>query len=142
MYTTNSHELSGQDALDYILSGKGKGTLIGKAARYTFKFNQPVDRDKVIFVSFLAGTDNETDYQYIGYISLANREFLPGKKGNPNHPAYRAFDWYLRALSAQSEKSLQATFLHEGVCGRCGRTLTNPESIVRGIGPECAKHRP
>jgi hypothetical protein len=25
-----------------------------------------------------------------------------------------------------------------GVCGVCGRTLTNPESIARGIGPSCA----
>jgi hypothetical protein len=28
---------------------------------------------------------------------------------------------------------------HEGRCGRCGRTLTVPESIESGIGPECAK---
>jgi len=26
-----------------------------------------------------------------------------------------------------------------GICARCGRTLTNPESIARGLGPECAK---
>jgi hypothetical protein len=29
---------------------------------------------------------------------------------------------------------------HEGKCCRCGRTLTTPESIERGIGPECVKH--
>ena len=27
-----------------------------------------------------------------------------------------------------------------GSCGHCGRTLTNPDSIVRGIGPVCASH--
>jgi hypothetical protein len=26
---------------------------------------------------------------------------------------------------------------HEGVCGRCARPLTDPESIARGIGPDC-----
>jgi hypothetical protein len=28
-------------------------------------------------------------------------------------------------------------FRHEGRCGRCGRTLTVPESIDSGFGPEC-----
>jgi hypothetical protein len=27
---------------------------------------------------------------------------------------------------------------HEGHCGRCGRTLTHPDSINTGYGPECA----
>jgi Family of unknown function (DUF6011) len=29
--------------------------------------------------------------------------------------------------------------LELGACGVCGRTLTNPESIERGIGPVCAR---
>ena len=28
---------------------------------------------------------------------------------------------------------------HEGRCCACGRKLTTPESILSGIGPECAK---
>lgn len=28
-------------------------------------------------------------------------------------------------------------FYHMGICGRCGRALTTPESITRGIGPVC-----
>jgi len=30
-------------------------------------------------------------------------------------------------------------FWHDGNCGRCGRTLTNPDSLATGIGPECIK---
>lgn len=30
-------------------------------------------------------------------------------------------------------------YYHEGRCGRCARRLTVPESIINGIGPECAK---
>jgi len=30
-------------------------------------------------------------------------------------------------------------FWHEGVCGKCGRKLTVPESIESGFGPECIK---
>lgn len=33
----------------------------------------------------------------------------------------------------------QSEFLEANRCGRCGRKLTDPESIVRGIGPECAE---
>lgn len=31
----------------------------------------------------------------------------------------------------------QAEFVEESHCGRCGRELTDPVSIERGIGPEC-----
>jgi len=33
----------------------------------------------------------------------------------------------------------QLLYYHEGRCGRCARRLTVPESIINGIGPECAK---
>jgi hypothetical protein len=29
------------------------------------------------------------------------------------------------------------SIMHAGTCGACGRALTAPESIERGIGPEC-----
>ncbi len=34
----------------------------------------------------------------------------------------------------------QLEIMHDGHCGKCGRPLTDAESIERGIGPECAKH--
>jgi hypothetical protein len=32
-------------------------------------------------------------------------------------------------------------FREESFCGKCGRTLTDPESIDRGIGPECMRQQ-
>jgi hypothetical protein len=31
---------------------------------------------------------------------------------------------------------------HTGKCGRCGRKLTDPQSIARGIGPDCLGYYP
>lgn len=137
---TLQHELKGKAALDYIVAGHGKATLIGKKNRYTFKFGKLKDpNDKIVFVNLLTGPNNETDYQYIGFVNATHTEMKAGFKGNAAHPAYKAMDWFLKALNSNPRKAEQAIFLHEGVCCRCGRTLTNPESIENGIGPECAK---
>ena len=47
--------------------------------------------------------------------------------------AWRWFDANLQAGRVPE----QLEVWHEGRCGRCGRALTVPESIERGIGPEC-----
>jgi hypothetical protein len=33
----------------------------------------------------------------------------------------------------------QADLAEADLCGRCGRELTNPESLARGLGDDCAK---
>lgn len=45
-----------------------------------------------------------------------------------------AFHWFINHIN-----DAQLKFFHEGRCGKCGKPLTDPESIKRGIGPECAK---
>jgi hypothetical protein len=50
-----------------------------------------------------------------------------------------AFRWFINNLMAKSAKLAQVEFWHEGYCGRCGRELTVPESIERGLGPQCAR---
>jgi Family of unknown function (DUF6011) len=52
-------------------------------------------------------------------------------------PSAKAFDWAWRALT-KGTMPANLEVWHEGRCGRCGRKLTVPESIARGIGPECA----
>lgn len=44
----------------------------------------------------------------------------------------------LAKIAANPMDALVAYGKHTGVCGKCGRTLTDPESIDAGIGPVCA----
>lgn len=47
--------------------------------------------------------------------------------------------WAAQAIShwLMGREPANAEFTEETECGVCGRTLTDPESIARGIGPEC-----
>lgn len=50
-------------------------------------------------------------------------------------------DIYIRRLVRDAQFAAQGMAFYgirTGRCGRCGRRLTDPESIRRGIGPECA----
>ena len=60
--------------------------------------------------------------------------------------AWRWFDHYVldgsRAVEGGRdvyELPAELEVWHEGRCGACGRALTDPESIARGIGPTCAR---
>lgn len=125
----------------YLIGGYGTFTLVGKHSRFTYKFSRPDTPSPYIFVRTLTGSDNIRDYTYIGYLndSLSNPFVLyVGNKGKPDAPSFKALDWFLTALVHNPAVVGQAEFWHEGVCCRCGRKLTVPESVAAGIGPTCA----
>ena len=134
------HTLPPGRALTYITAGHGKATLVGETARYTYSFNTSKD-DRLVFVRVLTGSDNENDYTYIGYIPVVDNggvlRLVAGKKGSPGHLAFVGLAWYIHQAQTKPELAEKLTFMHEGTCGKCGRTLTTPESIERGIGPKC-----
>ena len=126
-------------AIDFAFGGKSRFTLVSQASgkRYTFRIAKAKDSDDMFFVSLLTGPSNETDYAYLGFVKLPRRALIAGRKGNPNHPAFIALDWALANLAA-GDMPKQLEFWHEGRCARCARPLTDPVSIERGLGPECA----
>jgi hypothetical protein len=91
------------------------------------------------FASLLVGQNNEQDYEYLGFIKNDLGALIAGRKGNPEHPAYRALDWALRQFAADKMPE-QLEFWHEGRCARCAKVLTDPASIEAGFGPECIQH--
>ena len=89
--------------------------------------------------SYLNGPDNYRNYKGFAFLTTDGRYNL-----------YRAFaannkdsqiEMALRVLLSGREamiQGLRAYGIAAGKCGMCGHKLTTPESIKRGIGPECA----
>lgn len=132
-----------EDVREYAFAGNATMTLVSvrTGARFTYRVRRP-GPDTPWFVSLLRGQDNENDYQFMGTIfkHTANdyvyRHSFKSKIG-ASAPSARAFEWFFnRVRDGRMPESLEVW--HEGHCGRCGRKLTVPESLARGIGPECA----
>ncbi len=89
------------------------------------------------FVSVLTGSDNENDYSFLGTI-FDNGKYYHGKKSRISREAKsaKAFSWLMTRLDTHTDLG-PVEFYHEGRCGRCGRKLTTPESIISGYGPTC-----
>ena len=108
--------------------------------RFTYRVSAPKDGGEIRFVSVLSGPDNESDYAYAGTIA-PGRSYIHGRAGkariSADAPSAQVFAWFhddhllVGALPAGVE------IYHENRCGRCGRTLTVPESVTSGFGPEC-----
>lgn len=108
--------------------------------RFTFKVREGRDEHAPRFVSVLSGPDNTADFSYLGCIFEGDRFVVTSKSRiKPDAPSAKAFRWLHERLTAGRDLG-PVEFFHEGRCARCGRTLTVPESITTGFGPECVKH--
>jgi hypothetical protein len=137
---SSPHQMTNVDQVrTFVLAGNARFTLRSKATgtRFTFKVRQPAE-NKPHFVSLLNGSSNEEDYKFLGTIFPDG--YRPGRRSSitPDAPSAKAFTWFWKKLG-EGKLSDQLEVWHEGRCCRCGRTLTVPESIASGIGPECAK---
>jgi hypothetical protein len=139
------------DMKAYTLAGNATLTLTSErtGAHYTFRISQAKDKETgekqpLWFVGLLIGPDNYADYSYLGVIraarDLGDPRFqfaVTGKsKFKPDSVPARAFGFFWRHVDGE-QMPAEMTVQHEGSCGRCGRKLTHPESLTRGIGPEC-----
>jgi Family of unknown function (DUF6011) len=129
---------SAADARRFIRGGKAILTIRShKSGEHrTFRVSKK-DADSPFFVGLLTGPDNGADYTYMGVLTDDGRVRLTkaSKMGNES-VSVRAWNYVATKLHADSLPP-DADVLHEGRCGCCGRALTVPESIERGIGPEC-----
>jgi len=144
-------KLNSGNALPFILGGKALFTIKNSKTgnRFTYKVTIPKDRTPeeadLFFVKLLTGNDNSDSYsyKYIGCIRKGQPQayFYYGRKSNvsENASGVKAFDFVFNKFIAPELAHPDLEVWHEGKCCRCGRTLTVPESIESGIGPECAR---
>lgn len=136
-----------QDAARFALAGAAIFTISSAktGARYTYRVTAPRDQDESSkrFVGLLTGPDNGADYTYLGTMDdVRNPDFRLTKKSRMSDDSapVRAFRFVCQRVFAHPDAPLPdgLEIRHEGRCGKCNRKLTVPESIDRGIGPECA----
>lgn len=128
----------------FVLGGKATFTVVSKrtSSRFTYRVTSKETDTKVLyFVSVLTGSDNTSDYAFIGTIfpDGAFRYSSNKSKLSAKAPSVIAFEWLWDAIRRSNNTCLaQVEFWHEGRCARCARPLTTPESIQTGLGPVCA----
>jgi hypothetical protein len=127
---------SAADAHRFIRGGRAVLTIQSHKSgdHRTFRVNE---KDGTFFVGLLSGPDNTSDYTYVGVLQLEGTVRLTkASKLTCDSIPVRAWNYVARHLN-HGNLPPDANVMHEGRCGCCGRALTVPESIARGIGPEC-----
>lgn len=128
--------IDSKQALKFIFAGKSVVTFVNTKTgnRFTYNVKQAKDSN-LFFVSVL--TDPE-QYSYIGTCVEGN--YKHGKKSNinSNSQSVKVFDYMVNKLMTNTLPDFLEVW-HEGFCGKCGRRLTVPSSILTGIGPDCIK---
>jgi hypothetical protein len=143
--TVSDHKfLSLSDAKAYALAGNATMTLqsLKTGVHFTFKIRAAKEDPNSTrasvptwFVNLLCnGNADEGDFQYLGLIQNGIFRLTRNSRAGVDAPSVRAFAFFW----GSTELHPSLVVRHEGRCGRCGRTLTVPESIDAGIGPECA----
>jgi len=145
--TDDKHQmLDVNDIKKFILAGNATFTLESTRTGkwFTYKVNKKEFKndagevDKTFyFVSILRGPSNESDYTYLGTI---NSKFYvnttPKSKISADSISFKALSFFASYLR-KGEMHDEINFYHEGICGKCGKKLTTPESVAIGLGPIC-----
>ena len=141
-------------ALDYVLAGRGKFTIVSvqSGTRFTYMIQSPRGEARTdkppqqgrhpippLFVKVL--TQGSEDYVFIGFIRASQFKHSTKAKVSEDAPSFKAFNWLYQMLLRGKLPTDKIEFWHEGRCGKCGRVLTVPESIERGLGPVCLAGR-
>jgi hypothetical protein len=101
---------------------------------YTFKVSQvPFKDNNYIHIKV------ETEYLNFKYMGWYRDGKIINKKLEVNTPASQAVSWFLRQMFSNNFDNLNQSLdiFHLGKCLKCGKTLTDSNSIEVGFGPVC-----
>ena len=124
---------------DFLLGGKCECIIenIKTGNKFMYNITKNKTNDNMYFVNLVTGMGRV----YCGYILVKeDGEILYNKGPKGNFAADSIQIQALMYVLIHSDRLPQNVLVqHLGRCSRCRRKLTDPESIRRGLGPECAK---
>lgn len=91
-------------------------------------------------LALLTGPNNSDDYTGFGFVTDQGISLWSRFRNTGDWAKYAEMLWSL-ATEGESSRyyALGYRLLASSLCLRCNRKLTTPESLARGIGPECAQ---
>lgn len=127
----------------FLLGGKCKCRITNYKTGNSFEYEITLSKtknDSSNKLYFVKVRDGGLGFIYVGYLKTSQNftffEFSKGAKGcmtKDNMPIKALLYILSKAPNIPSCVSVE----HIGVCSRCGRKLTDADSISRGLGPEC-----
>lgn len=134
---------SALDVARFVRGGRAVLTVRSKRSgeHRTYRVSRSVKDDGTatpFFLGLLSGPDNTADYTYVGVMDETTGavRLTKASKFTAESVPVRAWNYVAKHL-LNGDLPPDADVMHEGRCGCCVRALTVPESIARGIGPEC-----
>ena len=129
-------QISNDKAVNYILGGKSFVTFQNPLTenRFTYK----VVKHKVDDIYFVHVLTNPEVYMFLGTIRDYGFKYSHKSKINRDAKSVIVFDYVFHHLIMETLNSTIEIF-HDGRCSKCGRQLTDPESVEYGLGPYCRK---
>ena len=135
-------QLLGEDIKKFVFGGNSTFTVVNTDTKkhFTFKVKQPKNNNEIFFVSVMNGSDNNSNYAFIGTYFNNGNSFRHGKKSSigKDTQSAKVISWFFNKFINNEEKYPTVQVYHEGKCGKCGRKLTTPESVKSGLGPVCS----
>lgn len=132
-------ELSGSERIrNYIMGGHGTVTLESDSGvHHTYSFSCNEDKPNMLWIYTLTSNN---EWVYVGYYHKIQACFkLTAKsKYTSDSAIVKGVAYIFKMILKPDYSDPRMHLLHEGICCRCGRPLTNPSSIELGIGPYCA----
>lgn len=126
----------------YIMGGNSTFTIYSDKLKKRYTYH--VVRDKSLksryIVSLFYGSDNvdfKGSYRFLGIFYDDTMTLNVNSIGDYKRDAAKMLDYFLGIVSNKHTWPQTCEFYPSKKCARCGRTLTTPESVKRGIGPDC-----
>ena len=141
----NSHQLKGAETIkNYCMGGHAVVTLSSPSkVHHTYYIRAPWKDDKSDFpddVRFVYAKHMNGKWLYVGQIINNGTAFRQTKNSyfGERHEIFKGMKYIIRMMNEDFETPM--VLRHEGCCSKCGRRLTDPKSIERGMGKWCSKH--
>jgi len=130
------HNLTKETFSKFLFAGQAIFTVVSYKSQEHMTFSVKKKKDSY----FVYVAKGYLDWLYLGAVNKDKNDlvFTKGSKASPDAISVKTARFILH--NKENDKLFeQAEIKHNGKCGRCGRTLTDPALIEIGLGSECRK---